>query len=83
MKRISDYFTKPTCKRRLTEDVSSNSSDSTIDLSVGFPNPISEAESSNPISAVNQNIWPSCWTVEQKSEFVKKKMIGYFFMMAR
>jgi hypothetical protein len=81
MKRISDYFTKPTCKRRLTEDVSSNSSDSTIDLSVGFPNATSEAESSNSISAVNQNFWPSCWTVEQKSEF-GEKMIGYFFLMA-
>jgi hypothetical protein len=69
MKRISDYFTKPTYKRRLTEDVSSHSSDSTIDLNVGFPNATSEAESSNSISAVNQNFWPSCWAIEQKSEF--------------
>jgi hypothetical protein len=51
---------------------------------VGFPNATSEAESSNSISAVDQNFWPSCWTVEQKSEFVKKKkLICYFFMMAR
>jgi hypothetical protein len=69
MKRISNYFTKPTWKLRLTEDVSSNSNDSTIDLSVRFPNATSEAESSNSISAVNQNFWPSCWIVEQKSEF--------------
>jgi hypothetical protein len=38
MKRMSDYFNKTTCKRRLTEDVSYNSSDSTTDLSGGFPN---------------------------------------------
>jgi hypothetical protein len=81
MKKISDYFTKPTCKRRLTEDVSSNSSDSTIDLIVGFPNATSEAESSNSISVVNQNFGSRCWTVEQKSKF-REKMIGYFFMMA-
>jgi hypothetical protein len=72
MRKISDYITKPTCKRRQTEDVSSNSSDSTIDLSLGLPNATSEAESSNSISAVNQSVWPSCWTVEQKSEFRDK-----------
>jgi hypothetical protein len=82
MKRISDYFTRPTCKRRLTEYVSSNSSDSTIELSVGFPYATSEAENSNSISAVNQNFWPSCSTVEQKNEF-GEKMIGYFFKVKK
>jgi hypothetical protein len=45
---------------------------------VGFPNATSEAESSNSTSAVNQNFWPSCWTIEQKSEFVKKNYWLFF-----
>jgi hypothetical protein len=39
---------------------------------LGLPNATSEAESSNSISAVNQSVWPSCWTVEQKSAFRDK-----------